>query len=190
MQNPYLSISISFSSSCFWRAITPSMMARSSLVRWLRSGSPGGIRGTGPPASSFVSAIGSTLSLGKWKTGDILAGVRLTHGNSSSTHSSSRCGWPASTATAATLRKQQCRTRDQERVLRLELHPRKGVERETWSPHSVYLGCCEDRLRHCMPGIEIAEAVVAIANVAARSFSCSVSFVGARQCFGAGHLGH
>lgn len=79
----YLSISISFSSSCFCRAMTPSMMARSSLVRWLRSGRPWAMIG---PCSSWVVAI-----VRKWKTEDILAGVQLTH-VSNSTHSS---GWTA-----------------------------------------------------------------------------------------------
>lgn len=160
----HLSISISFSSSCFWRAMTFSMMARSSWVRWLRSGMAGGMRG---PVSSCVSAISSTLRLGKWKTGDILAGVPFTPGSSSSTHSSSR---GASTATL-------CRTRVEERVARLEAHP---SNRRTWSQQSVRLGYCEARLRHCMPGIGIAQAE---ANV-------WVSIVGARQGFGAGHLGH
>lgn len=164
-QSKYLSISISFSSSCFWRAMTPSIIARSSLVRWLRSGRPGGIRGTRPPAWSCVSVIGSTLWLGKWKTGDILVGVRLTRGSNSNTHSSSGSGWPSSTATATILEQQQCRSRVQERVVRLKAHPREIVERETLSSHSAQSGCCEGRLRHC----KIAQAAKAIANVAARS---------------------
>lgn len=39
----YLIISCSRSSSCFWRIITDSMMARSSGVRWDRSGPPSSI---------------------------------------------------------------------------------------------------------------------------------------------------